>query len=229
MTSPMRSAACLRRPRITCPCPTSRIPGARVRLDSSSRWPPTTSRGTSVHSSTQVRLHAPHASILVIDDNSPDGTGQLADELRATLPEIHVIHRPRKLGLGTAILEGFRFAIEHGYDYLLNLDADFSHPPRFIPALLAGMRDHDVMIGSRYIPGGGVEGGVQPQAEIHEHGDQLVRPAAARPEDEGQQRGVPLLPRLEAGGDRPRPRPVAGLLVPGRDPVLVPDGRLPHG
>lgn len=107
----------------------------------------------------QVRLHAPHASILVIDDNSPDGTGQLADELRATLPEIHVIHRPRKLGLGTAILEGFRFAIENGYDYLLNLDADFSHPPRFIPALLAGMRDRDVMIGSRYIKGGGVEGG----------------------------------------------------------------------
>ncbi len=107
----------------------------------------------------QIRLHAPHASILVIDDNSPDGTGQLADGLRATLPEIHVIHRPRKLGLGTAILEGFRFAIENGYDYLLNLDADFSHPPRFIPALLAGMRDRDVMIGSRYIKGGGVEGG----------------------------------------------------------------------
>ncbi|HMB03080.1 MAG TPA: glycosyltransferase, partial [Isosphaeraceae bacterium] len=66
--------------------------------------------------------------------------------------------RPGKLGLGTATIEAVRFAVEQGYDYFLNLDADFSHPPRFIPALLAGMRDHDVMIGSRYVPGGGVEG-----------------------------------------------------------------------
>lgn len=106
----------------------------------------------------EIRHYAPHAAILVIDDNSPDGTGALADELRATLPEIHVIHRAGKLGLGSAILEGMRFAIEHGYDYLLNLDADGSHHPRYIPALLEGMRDHDVMIGSRYIQGGGVEG-----------------------------------------------------------------------
>jgi dolichol-phosphate mannosyltransferase len=105
-----------------------------------------------------VREFAPQAAILVIDDNSPDGTGRLADELASTLPEIHVIHRAGKQGLGTAMLAAIRFAIEHGYDYLLNLDADFSHPPRFIPAILEGMRDHDVMIGSRYVPGGGVEG-----------------------------------------------------------------------
>ena len=105
-----------------------------------------------------IRQYAGGASILIIDDNSPDGTGRLADELRSTLPEIHVIHRSGKLGLGTAILEGVRFAIEHRYEYLLNLDADFSHPPRFIPSILAGMDDHDVMIGSRYISGGGVEG-----------------------------------------------------------------------
>jgi dolichol-phosphate mannosyltransferase len=107
----------------------------------------------------EIRLQAPRASILVIDDNSPDGTGRLADELQATLPDIHVIHRPGKLGLGTATVTAMRFAIEHGFEYLLNLDADFSHPPRFIPALLAGMGDHDVMIGSRYVKGGGVEGG----------------------------------------------------------------------
>jgi dolichol-phosphate mannosyltransferase len=106
----------------------------------------------------EIRAVAPGAAILVIDDNSPDGTGAIADELRATLPDVHVIHRAGKLGLGTAMLEGMAFAIEHGYDYLLNLDADFSHPTRFIPALLEGMRDHDVMIGSRYIKGGGVEG-----------------------------------------------------------------------
>ena len=72
---------------------------------------------------------------------------------------MHVIHRAGKLGLGTAMLEAIGFAVQNQYDYLLNLDADFSHPPRFIPALIAGMSDHDVMIGSRYVPGGGVEGG----------------------------------------------------------------------
>jgi dolichol-phosphate mannosyltransferase len=106
----------------------------------------------------EIRRHAPHAAILIIDDNSPDGTGAIADELQASLPDIHVIHRPGKQGLGTAVLTAMRYAIDHGYDYYLNLDADFSHPPRFIPALLAGMTGHDVMIGSRYVPGGGVEG-----------------------------------------------------------------------
>jgi dolichol-phosphate mannosyltransferase len=106
-----------------------------------------------------IREYAPDSSILIIDDNSPDGTGRIADLLRETLPDIHVIHRGGKLGLGTATLAAVRFAIDNHFDYLLNLDADFSHPPRFIPALLAGMADHDVMIGSRYVPGGGVEGG----------------------------------------------------------------------
>jgi dolichol-phosphate mannosyltransferase len=105
-----------------------------------------------------IRQHAPAASILIIDDNSPDGTGQLAEELKAALPNVHVIHRRGKLGLGTAVLEAMDFAIQRGYDYLLNMDADFSHPARFIPSIVAGMTDHDVMIGSRYIPGGGVEG-----------------------------------------------------------------------
>jgi dolichol-phosphate mannosyltransferase len=106
-----------------------------------------------------IRDFAPDCSILVIDDNSPDGTGPIADEIRDSSPNVHVLHRPGKLGLGTATLAAVRFAIEHHFDYLLNLDADFSHPPRFIPDLLNGMADHDVMIGSRYVPGGGVEGG----------------------------------------------------------------------
>lgn len=105
-----------------------------------------------------IRQYAPHSSLLIIDDNSPDGTGRVADELQATQARVHVIHRPKKLGLGTATLAAINFAIENGYDYLLNLDADFSHPPRFIPSLLAGMDDNDVMIGSRYVAGGGVEG-----------------------------------------------------------------------
>jgi dolichol-phosphate mannosyltransferase len=102
-----------------------------------------------------IHAELPRADVLVIDDHSPDGTGQLADDLSRRDDRVHVLHRPGKLGLGTAILTAMRYAMDHGYDLLLNLDADFSHPPRYLPALLAGMRDHDVMIGSRYIPGGG--------------------------------------------------------------------------
>ena len=106
----------------------------------------------------EIRVHAPDCSILIIDDKSPDGTGAIADDIEKSLPNIHVIHRAGKLGLGTAVLTGMRFAIERGHDYFLNMDADFSHPPRFIPAIVAGMDQYDVMIGSRYVPGGGVEG-----------------------------------------------------------------------
>jgi dolichol-phosphate mannosyltransferase len=105
----------------------------------------------------EIHKYAPDAHILVVDDNSPDGTGKLADELAARDSRIHVSHRAGKLGLGTAILTAMRYAIEHDYDYLLNMDADFSHPPRFLPGILAGMANHDVMIGSRYVPGGGTE------------------------------------------------------------------------
>jgi dolichol-phosphate mannosyltransferase len=79
------------------------------------------------------------------------------DELSARDPRITAIHRAGKLGLGTAIVAAMRYAMTHGYDLLLNMDADFSHPPRYIPALLAGMARHDVMIGSRYVAGGGTE------------------------------------------------------------------------
>jgi dolichol-phosphate mannosyltransferase len=103
----------------------------------------------------EIHKTAPSADMLVIDDNSPDGTGQLADELAAANPRLQVIHRPGKLGLGTAILTGMRYALEHDYDLLVNMDADFSHHPRYLPALLAGMGGHDVMIGSRYVSGGG--------------------------------------------------------------------------
>ena len=104
-----------------------------------------------------VHKYVPHADVLVVDDNSPDGTGKLADELAAADPRIRVLHRPGKLGLGTATLAAMQYAMDHDYDYLQNLDADFSHPPRYLPAILAGMATHDVMIGSRYCKGGGSE------------------------------------------------------------------------
>jgi dolichol-phosphate mannosyltransferase len=106
----------------------------------------------------EIQAVLPTADVLVTDDNSPDGTGKLADELAASDPRIHVLHRPGKLGLGTATLGAMRYAIDQQYDLLINLDADFSHHPRYLPALLAGMKRHDVMIGSRYVPGGAVEG-----------------------------------------------------------------------
>jgi dolichol-phosphate mannosyltransferase len=103
----------------------------------------------------EIRAVLPAAHVLVTDDNSPDGTGKLADELAAADPHVHVQHRTGKLGLGTAILAGMRYAIEHGYDHVISMDADYSHHPRYLPALVAGMQRNDVMIGSRYVPGGG--------------------------------------------------------------------------
>ena len=100
----------------------------------------------------------PDATVLVIDDNSPDGTGRLVDEMNAADPRIQALHRPGKLGLGTATLAGFRYAIEHRFDFVVNLDADFSHNPKYIPTMIAAMSNSDVAIGSRYMPGGGVAG-----------------------------------------------------------------------
>ena len=103
----------------------------------------------------EILEQVPAADVLVIDDNSPDGTGRLADQLAAADPRIHVLHRPGKLGLGTATLAAMHYAMEHDYDWMVNMDADFSHHPRYLPALLAGMKHNDLMIGSRYIAGGG--------------------------------------------------------------------------
>lgn len=102
--------------------------------------------------------YAPGAHLVIIDDGSPDGTGKFADELAAENPAIKVVHREGKQGLGSAILRGFVYAIEHNYDLLVNLDADFSHHPQHVPAMLECMDRVDVAIGSRYIKGGGVEG-----------------------------------------------------------------------
>ena len=100
----------------------------------------------------------PAANILVIDDNSPDGTGTLVAEMAKQDDRIRLLSRRGKLGLGTATLAGFRYAIEHNYELLVNMDADFSHGPKYVPKLIAGAAEYDVVIASRYMPGGGVAG-----------------------------------------------------------------------
>lgn len=99
----------------------------------------------------------PHVHILVIDDNSPDGTGALADRMAAEDGRIHVLHRTEKAGLGPAYLAGFAWALEQGYDQILEMDADFSHQPKYLPAMLGGLEGVDVVVGSRYTAGGGTQ------------------------------------------------------------------------
>ncbi|MEW4488070.1 polyprenol monophosphomannose synthase [Thalassoglobus sp. JC818] len=106
----------------------------------------------------EIFEHVPEASILVVDDNSPDGTGEYVDELARDNPRIYAIHRSGKLGLGTATVAAFNYGIEHKFDLLLNLDADFSHPPRFMSSMIEKAEEYDVVIGSRYVPGGEIVG-----------------------------------------------------------------------
>ena len=103
----------------------------------------------------EIRRYAPSADILVIDDNSPDGTGELAEKIARKMAGVFVIHRQGKLGLGSAVILGLRFARNEGYDFALTMDADFSHHPRHLPTFIKLAPEYDVVIGSRYIPGGG--------------------------------------------------------------------------
>jgi dolichol-phosphate mannosyltransferase len=98
---------------------------------------------------------APAVHVLVVDDNSPDGTGELADGLAAGDDRVHVMHRPGKLGLGTAYLDGFRWALRRDYPLVCEMDADFSHQPRHLPDLLQAAEHADLVLGTRYMPGGG--------------------------------------------------------------------------
>jgi len=91
--------------------------------------------------------------LLVVDDNSPDGTGKIADQLAAQFPTIHVLHRTEKTGLGRAYIAGFKWALEHAYDFVFELDGDFSHNPDDIPMFLEAAKDADLVLGSRYLNG----------------------------------------------------------------------------
>jgi dolichol-phosphate mannosyltransferase len=101
---------------------------------------------------------SPDHRLLIVDDNSPDGTGEIADRLAAAHEDVEVLHRPGKEGLGPAYLAGFRRALDAGAELLIEMDADFSHDPADLPRLIEAARDADLVLGSRYMPGGGVAG-----------------------------------------------------------------------
>ena len=106
----------------------------------------------------RIRRAVPGADVLIADDNSPDGTGRLADELAAADERVHVLHRAGKEGLGAAYIAGFRWGLSAGYDVLVEHDADGSHQPEYLPELLARLETADAVKGSRYVPGGATEG-----------------------------------------------------------------------
>jgi dolichol-phosphate mannosyltransferase len=98
--------------------------------------------------------YVPQTDILIVDDNSPDGTGELADKIALNDKRVRVLHRTGKLGLGTAYVAGFKYAVAQNYDAAFEMDADFSHDPKYLPAFLAAIENADLVIGSRYVPGG---------------------------------------------------------------------------
>ncbi|HEY7503663.1 MAG TPA: polyprenol monophosphomannose synthase [Gemmatimonadales bacterium] len=101
----------------------------------------------------QILAQDPRLDVLIVDDNSPDGTGQVADQMAAAEPRVHVLHRPGKGGLGKAYLAGFRWALERDYELIFEMDADFSHDPKFLADFLRAAEDADLVIGSRYKTG----------------------------------------------------------------------------
>ncbi|HEX6106189.1 MAG TPA: polyprenol monophosphomannose synthase [Gemmatimonadales bacterium] len=101
----------------------------------------------------QILQQDPRIDVLVVDDNSPDGTGRLADELAAADSRVHVLHRPAKAGLGKAYIAGFRWALERDYEFIIEMDADFSHDPKYLTDLLRAIEGADLVIGSRYRTG----------------------------------------------------------------------------
>ncbi len=101
----------------------------------------------------QVLEQDPRLDVLIVDDGSPDGTGQIADSMARANPRVHALHREAKLGLGTAYITGFKWALERGYDYVFEMDADFSHDPAHLKEFLRAIQDADLVLGSRYLDG----------------------------------------------------------------------------
>ena len=123
----------------------------------------------------RVRAAVPEAHILVADDNSPDGTGAVADELAASDDQVHVMHRVGKEGLGAAYLAGFAWALQEGYDVVCEMDADGSHQPEQLPRLLDALRGADLVLGSRWVPGGRTENWPKSRQLISQGGSAYTR------------------------------------------------------
>lgn len=105
----------------------------------------------------QVLSQDERIDVLVVDDSSPDGTADRVKEVRAAEPRVHLVERPGKLGLGTAYLAGFRFGLDAGYSVIFTMDCDFSHNPSYLPSMISELAECDVVVGSRYVKGGGIE------------------------------------------------------------------------
>lgn len=121
-----------------------------------------------------ILLTDPSIEILVVDDQSPDGTGDMVDVMSRDQPRLHLLSRKER-GRGTAGRAGFKWAVDHGYDYLIEMDADFSHDPAYIPDLLARAQEFDIVIGSRYIEGGGVPGWSKKRKVISQVANVFIR------------------------------------------------------
>lgn len=130
-----------------------------------------------------ARLHAavPSAHLLVVDDNSPDGTGKIADELAAADDRVHVLHRTGKEGLGAAYMAGFRWARDEGYDVVVEMDADGSHAPEQLPRLLAALESADLVLGSRWVAGGEVKNWPKSRELLSRGGNAYTRVALGLP------------------------------------------------
>ena len=129
----------------------------------------------------RLRRAVPAAEVLIADDNSPDGTGAIADELAAADSHVHVLHRPGKQGLGAAYVAGFGWAREHGYEAVVEMDADGSHAPEELPRLLDALSEADAVLGSRYVPGGTVVNWPTSRMLISRSGNLYVRMALGMP------------------------------------------------
>jgi dolichol-phosphate mannosyltransferase len=129
----------------------------------------------------RLRAAVPHAHALIADDNSPDGTGALADSIAAADPHVHVLHRPGKQGLGAAYLDGFRWALDHGYAVAVEMDADGSHQPEELPRLLDALRDADLVLGSRWVAGGQVRNWPKSREVLSRGGNTYTRIALGVP------------------------------------------------